>query len=115
MKSGIHMGHTQTPQYQADGEAVVTQMGQAICYGEDAQHAKRIADGMNAQLAELVSLRALNAELVAALRQLTELSDHVPVLQLDNGRQSVKAVRLAAKFMAARNMARTVLDKAGAA
>ena len=60
---------------------------------------------------ELDALRAEKAELVAALRELMPLLDQVPVFQLDDGKSSVKAVRLAGKFMDATKNARALLAK----
>lgn len=66
---------------------------------------------------------ALNAErdrrakaytkLVKALRDLAPLLDRVPVFQLDDGKSSVKAVRLAGKFTEATRNARALLREIG--
>lgn len=45
-----------------------------------------------------------------ALQELTDLGEHVPVFQLDDGKSSVKAVRLAGKFTAAMRKARAALE-----
>ncbi len=57
------------------------------------------------------ALAAQNRELVEALGKLVELGDHVPVFQLDDGKSSVKAVRLAGKFMNSMAAARALLAK----
>jgi hypothetical protein len=62
--------------------------------------------------AERDRLRAINAELLAALEGLVELCEHVPVFQLDGGRSSVKAVRRAGKFVGALDTARAAIAAA---
>jgi hypothetical protein len=52
-------------------------------------------------------------KLVAALRTLTALCDNVPVFQLDDGKASVKAVRLAGKFTDAHRVAAALLRELG--
>lgn len=49
-------------------------------------------------------------DLAEALRELLKLCDNVPVFQLDGGKSSAKAVRLAGKFMTARDTAQRVLS-----
>ena len=55
------------------------------------------------------------SKLVDALRKLTDLCDHVPVFQLDDGKASVKAVRLAGKFTGAHRTSRALLRSLGEA
>lgn len=60
-------------------------------------------------------IRALmieRAEMIATLEQFVELGEHVPIFQLDDGKSSVKAVRLAGKFMGAMDKARALIAKA---
>lgn len=49
--------------------------------------------------------------LLPALVRLTELCEHVPVFQLDNGKSSVKAVRLAGTFVGALDEAKAAIAK----
>jgi hypothetical protein len=71
-------------------------------------NAKRAAD------AEYLT-HAANAYplLVGALRTLTALCDNVPIFQLDDGKASVKAVRLAGKFTDAHRVAAALLRELG--
>lgn len=85
---------------------------------------KRVAvfrDSAKADMFEEISRRA-NAypqlvedrrRLVDALRDLTAICDNVPVFQLDDGKTSVKAVRLAGKFTASHTSARALLRSLG--
>ena len=57
------------------------------------------------------ALLAQNKRLRAALENLTALCDNVPIFQLDGGKSSVKAVRLAGKFTAAVKQARDALNE----
>lgn len=52
-------------------------------------------------------------QLVEALRVLTELCENVPIFQLDDGKASVKAVRLAGKFTGAMDVSRALLRELG--
>jgi hypothetical protein len=61
------------------------------------------------------SLKAQNAELLAALMALVEKCEAVPVFQLDGGKASVKAVRMAGKFVGAMDNARAAIAKARSA
>ena len=47
------------------------------------------------------------------LRALTDICDNVPIFQLDQGKASVKAVRLAGKFTGAHTAARALLAELG--
>ena len=57
----------------------------------------------------LKRLAAENRRLREVLAELVEMCDHVPIFQLDNGKASVKAVRLAGKFTVAMDKARAAL------
>lgn len=57
----------------------------------------------------IAKLESDRGRLIEALGALAELGDHVPVFQLDHGKSSVKAVRLAGKFVGALNTARSLL------
>ena len=61
-----------------------------------------------------LKLREQRDELLAALKALHELGAHVPIFQLDDGKSSVKAVRLAGKFTGAMDAARAAIEKAEA-
>jgi len=52
---------------------------------------------------------------VKALRVLTGLCENVPVFLLDDGKATVKAIRLAGKFTGAMNVSRAVLHELGEA
>ena len=58
-------------------------------------------------------LRAENARLREALQALADICDNVPMFQLDHGKSSVRAVRLAGKFVAAHRAARDALAHTG--
>lgn len=57
-------------------------------------------------------LIAAAPDLLAALRGLADLCENVPVFQLDGGRASAKAVRLAGDFTRAMEVARAAIAKA---
>lgn len=57
-------------------------------------------------------LIAAAPELLEALTLLRDLGENVPIFQLDGGKSSVKAVRLAGKFTGAMDKARAALVKA---
>ena len=67
--------------------------------------------GPNASQDATYVVIAANAypKLVEALRALNAICDNVPVFQLDEGKASVKAVRLAGKFMDATRNASALL------
>ena len=75
----------------------------ACVYGADASsYAAYIVHACNAY-----------SKLVETLRALMPLLDQVPVFQLDGGKSSVKAVRLAGQFMAATKTAHAILSELG--
>lgn len=76
------------------------------------QPADRSLDAISKLLVERDRLVAFNRELVEALETLADLGDCVPIFQLDDGKATVKAVRLAGKFTGAMKQARAVLAKA---
>jgi hypothetical protein len=51
--------------------------------------------------------------LVEALRDLAAICDNVPIFQLDRGKASVKAIRLAGKFTTAHSAAKALLRSLG--
>lgn len=67
---------------------------------------------IRADAARIVLCWNSHDELVAALEALADLGEAVPVFQLDDGKSSVKGVRLAGKFMDAMKNARAALAKA---
>lgn len=90
--------------------AVILEGGdpRALVYGETFEEA-------SARAAQIVKRDNAYPELVEALRVLAPLLNQVPVFQLDDGKASVKAVRLAGKFVEAKNNAEALLHKLGEA
>lgn len=62
-------------------------------------------------LTNAAQLLAKQERAVKALRVLTELCENVPIFQLDDGKVTVKAVRLAGKFTGAMNVSRAILGE----